>query len=248
MAPFWSKKWSKTRATPYLLAGCLVLVAGLCWLGLWQLERAAYKRTLEAHYFDNLAALPLGEQSLLGMQYDQAENPEFAFRTLRLSGVYLGEKSFLLDNQIFRMQVGYRVITVFKSRSGQNYLIDRGWIPAGTDRTVLPHPEFPDHEITLLGIIWPNLGLVPLLSDSVLDEGWPKRIQRANMDRMEKLAGVTVFPYLLRLEAFQAGVFTVLNRQVDFSAERHTAYAVQWFGLALILLAGLIILGRKQGK
>jgi len=184
----------------------------------------------------------------MSMKHAQAENPGFAFRTLNLTGHYLGEKSFLLDNQIYRGQVGYRVITVFESKSGQHYLIDRGWISAGTDRGVLPRPGFPANEITVLSVIWPNLGLVPLLKDSALEKSWPKRIQRANMERMQNIVGVPVFPYLLRLETLQAGVFTVLNPQVAFFAERHTAYAVQWFGLALTLFVGLIILVRKQDK
>lgn len=230
-----------------MLALCLLLVAGLCWLGVWQLDRAAYKRTLEARYFDNLAALPLVEQNLKGMKYVKDKNPEIAFRSLNLTGRYLGEKTFLLDNQTYKTRVGYRVITVFESNTEQYYLIDRGWIPAGTSRADLPHPEVHSNEVMLQGVVWPNLGLVPLLKDSALDTTWPKRIQRINMERLQKIMGVQVFPYLLRLEARQAGSFVVQIRQVSFSAERHTAYAVQWFGLAITLLIGLIILVRKQG-
>ena len=243
--------WRKIKTPAFVLFACLLLVAALCWLGFWQLERAAYKRILEDQYFDNLAAVPLEESSLVEMwklQEGAAGKPVFAFRTIELTGKYAQGKSFLLDNQIYKTRVGYRVIGLFESDSDTHYLVDRGWIAADTNRNVLPGPEYPDGEVTIFGMVWPNLGLVPVLKKSALDESWPKRIQRVDIELMQSVAGIKIFPYLLRLEPSQPGAFTVLSRKVRFSADRHTAYAVQWFGLAFTLVAGLIILVRKHGK
>ncbi len=240
--------WRKIKTPAFVLVACVLLVAVLCWLGYWQLERAAYKRTLEDRYFDNIAAPALQEARLVEMTGGEAGKPVFAFRTIELTGRYSPGKSFLLDNQIYRSRVGYRVVSLFESKSYMHYLVDRGWIAADANRSIVPSPDYPDGEVRILAIIWPNLGLVPVLKESALEGAWPKRIQRLNFERIQSATGLKVFPYLLRLEPAQPGVFTVLSRTVRFSADRHIAYAVQWFGLALTLVVGLVVLVRKQGK
>jgi surfeit locus 1 family protein len=50
-------------------------------------------------------------------------------------------------------------------------------------------------------------------------------------------------PVEIRLEAGQPGVFAAAPVDVDFAPERHRGYAVQWFGLAGVLLTGYLIFG-----
>lgn len=239
---------SKNTLSRFVFLLCLLLVALLCWLGVWQLERAEFKRGLEDRYFDSLANLPLDEASLKLTTSLPEVDTGLAFRQLVLTGTYARARTFLIDNQIYKGRFGYRAITLFTSAAGDKYLVDRGWLAGSKERSVLPKIETPNAQISIQSVIWPNLGLVPLLESNPPEAGWPKRIQRVDLELMQSVLEIEAFPMLLRLEKFQPGVLTVVTQQVSFSADRHTGYAVQWFGLAITLFAGLIILYRRQRK
>ncbi|MBV1907280.1 MAG: SURF1 family protein [Pseudomonadales bacterium] len=242
---------SKKLSSLIILVGILALFSLLLWLGFWQLERAAYKRSLEDRYFDSLAMRPLKENALQISELEESGlgmESELAFRQLRLRGQYLPGRNFLIDNQLYKGQPGYRLVSAFRSAMGNNYLVDRGWLAAEADRSNLPVLVTPEEDISILNVIWPNLGLVPLLKDLPEVDGWPKRIQRVDLAHMQDMLGLSVFPNLLRLEKLQPGVLIVLTQNISFSGEKHTGYAVQWFGLAITLLVGLIVLYRKKNQ
>ena len=94
-----------------LFAGLLLPV--VVSLGMWQLSRAEEKRRFENAYLDRIGALaaPPGAELV-------------AFQRLRLSGEFEQGRDFLLDNQTRNGEIGYGVISVFRSDDG------RGWLMA----------------------------------------------------------------------------------------------------------------------
>ena len=240
-------KHSKAKTLGFNLVGLLLGVVLVC-LGLWQLERAEYKRLLQDRFFENQAMLPLRETELArpGVEKQAVEiTSELAFRQLRLSGRFDPDRSFLLDNQVFKGRLGYRVISLFVSDTQRSYLLDRGWLPAEKNRGIPDVIETPHGPVMVLSVIWPNLGHLPVLKADPLKPGWPRRIQSADIAQMQKALKKTVFPSILHIERAQPGSLQALNRQISFKPERHTAYAVQWFGLAGVMLIGLCVLHRR---
>jgi surfeit locus 1 family protein len=75
-------------------------------------------------------------------------------------------------------------------------------------------------------------------------EGWPKVVQRMEVERMA--ASVDAAAVEIRLEPDQPGVLTPPLMQMNMPAARHTAYAVQWFGLAVALLVGYVVFGLRR--
>ena len=202
------------------VAVCLPLTIGL---GAWQLDRADSKRVLQDAYFERMAAEPL------------APGPQpRMFERVALVGRFEAT-SFLVDNQVHQSQVGYWVVSSFLQEDGARYLVNRGWLAASADRRELPEVTVPDAEATI-GIVWPNSGLIPLLEDDDWGEGWPKRVHRLNAPRMAGLIGAE--PFEVRLEPGQPGGLTPITLGNSLSPERHLGYAVQWFGLAFVLVCG----------
>lgn len=204
-------------------------------LGVWQLERASYKRSLEDAYFDAIGARPLTE-------HDEWQ----AFAPVRLHGRYVAERSYLVDNQVSGGEVGYFVVTPFETDDGARYLVNRGFLAAPRVREQLPQFSTPQAVVTISALAWPELGLPMLWQENQWSGAYPRRIQRLDIARLAEVEGAV--RWQLRLEHGQPGGLTATSLTVDFNPARHTGYAVQWFGLAAALLIGFIVFGRIGGR
>ena len=216
-------------------------------LGIWQLQRAAEKRAWETAWLNSMGDLPVTESDWLA-----GDGPE-AFQRLRLRGAFGDRQHFLLDNRTRQGQPGYLVLSPFVSEAGRLYLVNRGWIAAPRARADLPEVPTPDGELTVIGTFWPDTGMLPLMGEDTWSGHWPRRIQRADYDRMlaaleGPLADVrpAAHDLELRLEAGQPGHLAPYGGGLDAGAPRHQGYALQWFGLALVLLIGYIYWGFRR--
>jgi surfeit locus 1 family protein len=226
MRPF-RPGWKMTLFTVLLLP----LVVSL---GLWQLGRAEEKRQFEEAYLERIGALARSP--------GDAVSP---FERIRLLGEYEAGHDFLLDNQIRDGAVGYGVITSFRTEDGRRWLINRGFLAGDRARRSLPEVATPAGTVTLTGLVWPDLGLLPVFGEDRWSEGWPKVVQRLEVERMAaELPGTMAQE--VRLEAGQPGVFTPAPVELNMPAAKHTGYAVQWFGLAAALSIGFLIFGFRR--
>lgn len=160
---------------------------------------------------------------------------ELADRRVRLRGHYL-PRQFLLDNQIHNKQPGYHVLSPFElSTYQQVVLINRGWVPTGTDRSRLPPVPLPaETEIQVEGVIYLHQANPFTDEDYLLEgHGWPQVIQDIDYVRLaERLTELSLVPATVRLGETQPHGFTRVWPGPPMSAEKHTAYAVQWFAMA----------------
>lgn len=206
-------------------------------LGIWQIGRADEKRDRQELVFERLAMLPVAvPESMEGMEY----------RHVRLQGVFELNRYFLLDNQMVQGRPGYWIIASFLADDSRRWLVNRGWVQAPPVREHLPEVGWVEGPVTLTGIVWPQLGLVPLLAEDVWPETWPKRVQRMNVARMAAALDNTE-AVEIRLEAGQPGVMKPVRLYTGVGVERHLGYAAQWFGLAIVLIVGYLFFGLKRG-
>jgi len=223
----------------------LVMLPIVIGLGIWQLERAAYKQGLMDAYFDKLGGLP---KPLLGEVLPEA------FTLVRLNGRYQ-TTNLLLDNQVNDGRQGYWVYTPFTSAQA-TWLINRGWYEAPGARGETPQiPPVPAQEVDIVALVWPDTGMLPLFGTEAADameqfneQTW--RMQRLDFDALRERIPQTLLPTLsqaveLRLEAAQPGVLKALPQTIGFGVERHKGYAFQWFGLALALVVGFYFYRRS---
>ena len=74
------------------------------------------------------------------------------------------------------------------------------------------------------------------------DHGWPRVVQQIEMQQLQQYLGYEVLPVLLLLDKDDAHGFVRDWKPVyGVTPDKHRAYAMQWFTLALVLL--LIYIG-----
>jgi surfeit locus 1 family protein len=142
-------------------------------------------------------------------------------------------RQFLLDAQVQRGQVGYRIFTPLMLADGSRLMVDRSWVAATGDRAVLPEVAIADPEVELEGLLdeFPQPG-VRTGSAPDAGEAWPRVVLYPTAEALAAALGVAVQPRLLRLDADAVGVGAF-----GFPPERHLGYAVTWFALAATLLS-----------
>jgi surfeit locus 1 family protein len=57
-----------------------------------------------------------------------------------------------------------------------------------------------------------------------------------DIDALAETSGATYYPYVVRLRPGSATAFNSYWQDINIQPEKHTAYAVQWFAMALALL------------
>lgn len=194
-------------------------------LGFWQLERADEKIALAAELQRRALAPPLAWQHVDAQTANMTR--------VEISGEYQHQISFLVLFQFYQGRAGYELVTPFKAdEGGPLVLVSRGWIGAdsGTDRP--PIPPLAGRQTLLAQIHVPEQAIP---AAEVTDVDWPVRLPRLSVAQAERLLGEPVYPYVLRLEAGQPGVQMRHWAAPRIETRRHFAYAVQWFGIALLV-------------
>lgn len=218
----------------------LVMLPTLVGLGSWQLRRGAEKEALETGYLARSGDLPLESAEV-----DRVDRTAMAFVRLRLRGTYIPDQYYLIDNQVFEGTVGYWVLHRFLTDDGRVWLVNRGFVAAGQRREQLPAVSTPSAPLVVTAVVWPDTGLQPRFGDPAIETPWPQQRQRIDVQTLaaEHPQGQ---PLELRLEPGQPGVLQPAPSSFASGAERHRGYAVQWFGLAAVLIIGFVVFGLRR--
>lgn len=225
-----------------IVHGAFVLFsAALLSLGLWQLNRAEEKRTMLALEAASAAASPVALADVL-TDVDRAAT---LYTRIRLSGVWLPEKQLLWDNRIAAGKAGYEVITPFQSSDGSVVLVNRGWLPVGAARSILPTLSDGVSE----GKTWQLQGVVTqpskgLASGPAIEtrSSWPKRVQYLDYETFGNEMKLDIVPALVQARLLGAPIDAPWQYLANweptesFGPSRHLGYAVQWFALLATLI------------
>jgi surfeit locus 1 family protein len=204
-------------------------------LGFWQLQRGEEKSAM-AGAFDAHQQQPPAPLSSMWDQPDEL----LAYTSARMSGRFVPNGYFLLDNQMREGLVGYEVLDIMQLSGGGSVLVNRGWVAGGADRQSLPLVPRVDGPVEITGHVYVAPGEPFLLAEQQLDGDWPKRIQAVEMDKLIPLVAAQqngkVFPYPVRIHADEPGALVTDWQIINMSPVKHQAYAVQWFAMAAVLL------------
>jgi cytochrome oxidase assembly protein ShyY1 len=193
------------------------------------LSRATEKREILDQVDQRRSESPLGLEQLL-----QREHP--AYSQVILTGEYLGDRVILLDNRMARGQFGYEVVMPFRAVSGETLLVSRGWVQGSLRREELPELSAVVGPVKLRGEVYVPLGEAFTLGSTALPEGWPKRVPVLDVAALADALEMPLYPYVVRLRAGSETAFESYWEDVNILPAKHTAYAVQWFTMALALV------------
>ena len=211
------------------LGGAAVLVS----LGVWQMQRLAWKEGVIADIEARIVAAPVA----LPQNPDPVED---AYLPVSVSGRFIGDTKRVLVSQK-TIGAGYRLITAMETDQGR-ILIDRGFLPVDAEAS-----ETPQETVSVTGNLqWPqetdSFTPAPDLENNI----WFARDVPALAETLETR------PILIVARDVSADDPAVTPLPVDTSRipNDHLQYAITWFSLAAIWLAMsfLFFLRRRRGQ
>jgi surfeit locus 1 family protein len=215
----------------------VVALAGLVYLGRWQLQRAADKQVL----FDQFSRGADATRTI-----DAATPPVPRYQHVEAHGHYDGSRQILIDNMTNADgRAGYFVITPFLLSDGAWLLVNRGWVPLGVSRAVLPDVAVSAVERTVRGRAdhLPAAG-IEMGQPAKLSGPFPAVANFPSASEIARLLNESTWSRAAEavlLDADQPDGYVRQWQAPGFPPMRHIAYAVQWFGLALALIVIYIV-------
>ena len=209
-----------------MTAAFALLLPLLLSLGYWQLGRADEKQARLA------ASQKLQAQAPVALNAGHLAT----YTPVVLSGRFDRQRHFLLDNKVLEGRVGFDVVTPFYDDSGRVVLVNRGWVAGFPNRSQLPQLVTPAARVVIHGRIARNIDKPFLLAKQQPNNRWPGVYQALDLELMAQALGQHPGDYFVRLNSGAAGAYRVYYQPVTVSPARHTAYAVQWFALAVALV------------
>jgi surfeit locus 1 family protein len=230
-----------SRSTIIATLITVLAIFSLVKLGLWQLQRADEKQAL----FDDFERAQQQQQWLPITSANQL--PE-RYQGVSVRGQFPSQQYLLLDNQIQDGQVGYHVIGLLQT-DFQNTLIpvNLGWISLGASREQLPTVTLPEGPITVTGWFYQPTESPFTRADQLIELGpWPMRIQHLNAGLLSAALELSIAPYVVLLSETENYGFPRQWQPNLMPPEKHRAYAVTWFSLALACLIIALIAARSK--
>ena len=242
-----------------LLAGLLVMVITVM-LGNWQVRRAQQKTELQA-VLDAAAQRPAeavaasaalreaADKDGAGRDVSPAQAVERGQRVL-LKGEWLASATAFLDNRTHAGRAGYHLLTPLRLADGSGVvLVNRGWVAADADRTVLPEVALAPAQVRLEARVHvPEADAFTLAKAGQTEAGrvW----QAVDLSHLAARAEVSL-PLCSASGAGSACLASWLALQTSDTADglmrdwplpvagidRHRGYAFQWYCLAALAAA-----------
>lgn len=224
-----------TLAKGFLLL-CVFFFVLCCSLGVWQLHRYAFKKQLVTAYTERLQQAPIDFATI-------DKNQIAAFQPVFVHGEYVNSESILIQNRVYNNKIGYEVLTPFQMQDQSWVWVDRGWV----ETPMIPMVQGKQR---IQGYIKLNNEYQFILGNNILEPNKkPLIIQKIDWNELQQFIQHPFYPFVLRLDESQPGS---LVREWIISAstpERHMAYAIQWFVMALVLLVAYIAFScQRMGK
>lgn len=218
-----------------LLVGLILLfsITALSGLGVWQVQRRAWKLDLIERVEQRVRATPTdapGPES-----WPNINASDYAYRHVSVRGQFVKGRSTLVRAVTERGR-GYWLVEPLQVSEGFTVLINRGFIPAGRTTRSPPGRERLDAVTTITGLLRmtePGGGF--LHQNDPTSGRWYSRdvVAIANAQGIERVA-----PYFIDADAsvtssdLAVGGLTVIS-----FPNNHLIYALTWFGLAAMLSA-----------
>ncbi|MEM9845862.1 MAG: SURF1 family protein [Pseudomonadota bacterium] len=195
------------------LAGTLILL----WLGLWQLDRLAWKEGILAEIETQIGADPVPLPAYSDPEADK-------YLAVTVSGQF-GEG--LLRVLVSQKQVGpgYLIVSPFRTDDGRTILIDRGFL-----RLETPPTPPPAGSVTLTGNLhWPDDRTSSTPENDVAENIWFAR----DIPQMAEI--LQTEPVLIVAREIPGSLAVApLPVTIENIPNDHLQYAVTWFSLAAI--------------
>ena len=221
--------WTTVAAVPAL--------AVLIGLGVWQLQRLAWKETLIATLEERTAAAAVALPAAADLA--RADLDDLEFRRVRVSGALQHAAAMPLLNRTFDGRVGVHVITPLVRPDGGVVLIDLGWAPPDYEAPATPE------QIVVEGFVRLFRPPGPFVPDNEPERGQWYAMDAADMAAPAGVAAVAPVYVTLApaaaMEGYPRAEMPAVNLRND-----HLQYAITWFALAAGLIGVFVVFHTRR--
>ena len=121
---------------------------------------------------------------------------------------------------------------------GRYVLVNRGWIAANPERSVLPAVQTPEETVEITGLATvPGKRFLELTSQVTEGKVW----QNLTLERYRQAVKIPLQPVVIQQESpLDDGLAREWERP-DLGVDKHYGYAFQWLALALTLLVFYLV-------
>jgi surfeit locus 1 family protein len=233
----------RRSALSLLLIGVLVVlgVAGLSWLGVWQLERRVQKLDLIDRVTRRMASAPVAAPGPAAWPRMNASDD--AYRRVHASGRLLRDDEVLVK-AVTELGEGFWVVTPLRTGEGFTVLVNRGFVPSGWQGEARTRGAGDIAVTGLLRMTEPKGGF--LRSNDPEANRWYSR-DVAAIGATRGLRDIA--PYFIDADAsanapgLPRGGLTAIS-----FPNNHLVYASTWFALALMVLGGGLLVARDEWR
>ncbi|KGJ92669.1 SURF1 family protein [Colwellia psychrerythraea] len=248
------KKFTKSLIRSALWLG-LTLIVFFCLvkLSFWQYDRGVEKeqRTKRITQLNQRSPLTLSEVVKLTTEQQFTGKESINDFPVTVSGQFNREYVFLLDNQVEKNSLGYRVLQVIQTQS-HAVLINLGWVQGSLNRSELP-------KITPLNGQYNFKGHVRIIEQGIMltaqdftQASWPLRVQQIELDKFSALISPLIekplLPFVIYVDQTETLGYKKNWHPIVMPAEKHFGYAFQWAALATAWLILMICLRVKSSR
>ena len=232
------------RLNLFWLVVTVLVFSALVKLGFWQGARALEKEQRLTKIEHLSAQKPISLEQILSLAKNDPAFKEVNDFPVFIKGEFNESQVFLLDNQVNKGRLGYRVYQVAMT-SKHAVLVSLGWVQGSINRQELPEVSALDGLHQFRGHIrLIEVGVV--LQEQVFSQvTWPLRVQQIELDKFSSLINQQLLPFVVYLDKNETLGFEKNWQPIVMPPEKHRAYAFQWFSLAIAWL--LLMLWAKFG-
>ena len=205
-------------------------------LGVWQIERAAHKEGLLQAFNSEQESPPIRLTS---------QSPDWS--RVFVDGIFDSSRQILIDNQIHKGKVGYKIFTPFRFDNNKIVLVDRGWIAQGQSRSDLPQLNILEKKSRIIATVTsPEQGV--LAGSELLTNEWPRVSQTKAVEVIASAFKEPILDIVLVLDPGSSQITEFIQiKPFAITPVKHYGYAMQWFTMSIVLL-GMFLYALKREK
>lgn len=205
-------------------------------LGVWQIERAAHKEGLLQAFNAEQESPPIRLTS---------QSPDWS--RVFVDGIFDSSRQILIDNQIHKGKVGYKIFTPFRFDDNKIVLVDRGWIAQGQSRSDLPQLKILEKKSRIIATVTsPEQGV--LAGSELLTNEWPRVSQTKAVEVIALAFKEPILDIVLVLDPGSSQITEFIQiKPFAITPVKHYGYAMQWFTMSIVLL-GMFLYALKREK
>jgi len=229
----------------------LTLIVFICLIKLsfWQYNRGFDKeqRFIRIEQLNQQSPLSLDEVIKLSKDKQFIGKESINDFPVTIVGQFNKDFIFLLDNQVEKRSLGYRVLQIVQTPT-HAVLVNLGWVQGSIDRNMLPDVSPLHGQYEFQGHVRLVEQGIMLTEQDFSNPSWPLRVQQIELDKFSTLINKPLLPFVIYLNKDEEIGFNKNWHPIVMPPEKHFGYAFQWASLAIAWLILMICLRIKTKR